>query len=145
MKKISFSLLLALLSLQSCSGDNRSEANNDDTSLLIRRWYYVSSTYQGRTSYAKVCTNNGHRDYVDFLSPNTANFYYIASASNNICSDQYVLEPYKWVKSGNTVNLTYNGVNVSSLVISELSATTLKYVETDAVTHESSLVEYRSY
>jgi hypothetical protein len=134
--------------LQSCSsGDNSSNTNNDNSSLLVRRWYKVSETYQGTTTYPIICSNNGHRDYIDFLTPNIANFYYVASSSGNNCSDQYALEQLNWIKNGNTINLTFNGTNVlaSTCVISELTATTLKFVETDATTNESSLLVYSSY
>jgi hypothetical protein len=146
MKKLLRFILMTLLILQSCSGDNRSETNNDDTSLLIRRWYFVSSTSQGKTNYAETCPNNGNRDYLDFLSSNTANFYYIKSKTNNICSDEFALESYRWTKSGKIIKLSFiNGVEVSSMVISELSATTLKFVETNSISGESALYEYKSY
>jgi hypothetical protein len=148
MKKTFLLLSIITLTLQSCSsGENSSETINDNSSLLVRRWYHVSSTYQGTTNYSIICSNNGHRDYVDFLSPNIAKFYYVESSIGNNCSDQYVLEQMNWIKNGNTINLTFSGTNVlaSTCVISELTATTLKFVETDATTNQSSLLVYSSY
>jgi hypothetical protein len=144
MKKITYLFCITFIVLQSCSSGGSSDNSNND-SLLLRRWYFVSTTFQGTTYYPTVCNNNGHRDYVDFLSSNIANFYHVDSSTGNNCSDQYALETYHWVKNGNIINFTYFGNNSSTCVISELTATTLKYVETDAVTHGSSLNVYSSY
>lgn len=144
MKKIIYLLSITFILLQSCSSGGSLD-NSNNNSLLIRRWYFVSSTYQGTTHYATICNNNGHRDYIDFIEPNIANFYHVASSIANSCSDDYALVSYNWVKNGNIMNFTYYGTNASTCVISELTATTLKYVETDVVTHESELFVYSSY
>lgn len=147
MKKIIYLLTITFLLIQSCSSsENSSETNNDNTSLLIKRWYFVSETYQGQTHYPIVC-NNRHRDYVDFLSSNVADFNYVASSSGTNCSDQYVLEKYNWIKNGNTISLKVYGTNVTSsetLTITELTATSLKFTATDAITHNSAIRVYTS-
>lgn len=148
MKKIFTLLSITFLILQSCSSDSSNNSNtiNNDNSLLTRRWYFVSETYQGTTHYPIVCANNGHRDYVDFLTSNVANFNYVASSSGNNCSDQYVLEKFNWIKNGNTVTLKFFGTNVTSetLVITELTSTTLKFTATDATTNNSAVRVYSS-
>jgi hypothetical protein len=147
MKKIFYIFSITFIILQSCSsGDNSSETNNDNNSLLERRWYKVSETYQGITNYPVVCNNNGHRDYVDFLSSNIADFNYVASSTGNNCSDQYSLEKFNWIKNGNTINLKFFGTNVTSetLVITELTSTTLKFTATNATTNNSAVRVYSS-
>lgn len=134
MKKIIALFSITILILQSCSsGNNNSDdtTSNEFNSLLFRRWYSVSRTVNGTTYYPPTCSNNGHRDHVDFISPNIANFYYINSSSGGNCSNEYALEPYTFTKNGNTLQMTYsNGIDPSTITISELTATTLKYVET---------------
>ena len=148
MKKLICLFSITFLILQSCSSDssNNSNTNNNDSSLLTKRWYFVSETYQGTTHYPVVCTNNGHRDYVDFLTSNIANFNYVSSSSGNNCSDQYILEKFNWIKNGNTITLKFFGTNVTSetLVITELTSTSLKFTATDATTNNSALRVYSS-
>lgn len=147
MKKIIYLLSIIFFTLLSCtSGNSSSETNTDNNTLLIRRWYFVSETYQGTTHYPVVCNNNGHRDYVDFLSSNVANFNYVASSSGNNCSDQYILEKFNWIKNGNSINLKFFGTNVTSenLVITELTSTTLKFTATDPTTNNSAVRVYSS-
>lgn len=147
MKKIIYLLSVIFFTLLSCtSGNSSSETNTDNNTLLIRRWYFVSETYQGTTHYPVVCNNNGHRDYVDFLSSNVANFNYVASSSGNNCSDQYILEKFNWIKNGNSINLKFFGTNVTSenLVITELTSTTLKFTATDPTTNNSAVRVYSS-
>ncbi len=147
MKKIIFLFSFTFLILQSCSsGDNNSDETtaNEFNSLLFRRWYFVSRTTNGSTYYPTICANNGHRDHVDFIFPNIANFYYITSSSGGNCSNEYALEPYTFTKNGNTLQMTYsNGFDPSTITISELTATTLKYVETWDT--GSALIVYTSY
>lgn len=145
MKRFFYLLSITFLTLQSCSSGGSSDSSINN-SLLIRKWYFVSETYQGTTNYPVVCNNNGHRDYVDFLSSNVADFNYVASSSGNNCSDQYILEKFNWIKNGNTITLKFYGTNVTSetLVITELTSTTLKFTATDATTNNSAVRIYSS-
>ena len=129
MKKIILILSFTLIALSSCSSD--SSSSNEDNSLLFRRWYYVSHTQNGTTFYPITCSN-GHRDYVDFISPNIAKFYYVdGTFGGNDCSDNYAMEPYTFTKNGNILNMTYSkGNDPSVITISELTATSLKFVQT---------------
>ena len=137
MKKYLLSVTFILL--QSCSsGDSNSEQKNIDNSLLLRKWYVVSQTSQGKTYYHKPCTN-GNRDYLEFSVPNIANFYHWNST--NDCS--YVKESFTWIKTGNVIKLNFYG-DISTLTISELSVTSLIYVETYSV-GSSSLNVFQSY
>ena len=36
--------------------------NNNVNTLLFRKWYLLSSTFEGKTHVHRVCPNNGHRD-----------------------------------------------------------------------------------
>ena len=130
----------------SCSSSDSNSSANQDNSLLYRKWYFVSSTSNSTTYNGQTCTNNGHRDYLDFISPNTANFYYIQSGYANICSDDYALEPYTFTKKGNIINFTYASPSVYdpfTITISELTATSLTFVKTWDTGSELSV--YRSY
>lgn len=132
MKKIIYILSITFLVLQSCSSGSLDNNNSNENDLLYRKWYFVSRTYNNNTTTYHPC-NNGHRDYVEFSSPNSANFYYVASSSGNECSDDYALEPFTFTKNGNTLKMSYGGIiNYSTISISELSVTDLKYVETDS-------------
>ena len=125
MKKIFYLLSIIFIALSSCSSD--SSSSNEDNSLLFRKWYAVSHTENGTTFYPPTCAN-GLRDYVEFISPNIANFYYIRSCS---LYDGYAMEPYTFTKNGDVLNMTYtNGDDPSVITISELTATSLKFVET---------------
>ena len=141
MKKLLYLLSIIFLLLQSCSSS--SESSNNNNSLLLNRWYFVSGTDDNGTTVYPINCDNGHRDYVDFLLPNIANFYHVESSTGNNCSDQYVLETFNWIKNGNTLNFSYNGSNVSTCVITELTNTSLKFIETDLQdTHPASLQVY---
>jgi hypothetical protein len=134
MKKIVYLLSITFLMLQACSsGDNSSE----DNSLLLRKWYLVSYTYQGNTYNSTPCSN-GNRDYLEFINPNIANYYHVRST--NDCS--FAKEEYTWTKNGNVINFNFHS-NISTLTISELSATTLIYVETSS-TGSSSISRFSS-
>ena len=127
MKKIFLILSFSLLAISSCSSDSNS---NEDNSLLFKRWYYVSHTQNGTTFYPLTCTN-GQRDYIDIISPNIANFYYISGSNGSNCSGNYAMEPYTFTQNGSVLNMTYsNGNDPSVITISELTATSLKFVET---------------
>jgi hypothetical protein len=127
MKKIILILSFSLLAFSSCSSDSNS---NEDNSLLFKRWYYVSHTQNGTTFYPLTCTN-GQRDYIDIISPNIANFYYIESSNGSNCSGNYAMEPYTFTQNGSVLNMTYsNGNDPSVITISELTDTSLKFVET---------------
>lgn len=131
-KTIYYLLSLIALIVQACSSsDNNS---NQDNSLLFRRWYAVSSTMDGTTYYSPVCVNNGNRDHLDIISPNVAKFYYVASSSGNglNCSDNYAVESFTFTKNGNTLIMTFGNGETSTITISELTVTTLKYVETNS-------------
>jgi hypothetical protein len=79
---------------------------------------------EGTTFYYPSTCSNGLRDYLEFISPNIANYYYVSNCN-------YVIEPYTFTKNGNTLNMTYsNGNDPSVITISELTATTFKFVET---------------
>jgi len=125
MKKQLFILSLSFLMLLSCSsGDNEQSSNNE---LLMKTWYLVwyESESNGSIRYP-VCNNNGNRDYIEFTSPNIANFYHVSSSSGNICSDEYVFEPHTFTKNGNEISLYFNGNLDKTWTITELTETTLK-------------------
>lgn len=141
MKKLIYMLSISFLMLQSCSsGDNSSDSSNNN-SLLLRKWYLVSQTFDGKTHYHTSCSN-GNRDYIEFISSGIYNEYHYKGT--NDCN--YSIEgPYKWVKNGDVINFSHNGTNYFTGTISELTATTLKFVYTDAVTKNSSFYVYNSY
>jgi hypothetical protein len=64
MKKLIYLLGITLLILQSCSSGDSNSANNNNNvnTLLFRKWYLLSSTFEGKTHVHRVCPNNGHRD-----------------------------------------------------------------------------------
>lgn len=130
MKKILYLLSISFLILQSCSSS--SDNSNQDNSSLYKRWYVVSTTINGSTTYPTVCSNNGHRDYVDFISPNIANFYFVASSTDNICSDDYGGFQSTFTKNGNIIQFYINGNLDFTLTILQLTATSLKLGSTDS-------------
>jgi len=124
MKKL-FILSLSFLVLLSCSsGDDEQSSSNE---LLMKTWYLVwyEKEYNGSISYP-VCDNNGHRDYIEFISPNIANCYYVKSSSGNICSDEYAFEPHTFIKSGNEISFYYYGNLDRTWTITELTDNSLK-------------------
>lgn len=144
MKKNIYLLSISFLMLLSCSsGDNNSSDNssNESNALLLRKWFLISQTFDGKTHYHTSCSN-GNRDYIEFISSGVYNEYHYKGTSD--CN--YTLEgPYKWVKNGDVINFSHNGTNYFTATISELTATTLKFVYTDAVTKNSSFYVYNSY
>jgi hypothetical protein len=129
-KTIYYLLSLLALIVQACSSsDNNS---NQDNSLLYRKWYAVSSTMDGTTYYPPVCVNNGHRDHLDILTSNVANFYYVDNSNGMNCSDNYAVESFTFTRNGNTLNMTFGNGYTSTITISELTVTTLKFVETNS-------------
>ena len=134
MKKLIYIFCISFFILQSCSsGDNSSDSSNNN-SLLLRKWYLVSQTFDGKIHYHTSCSN-GNRDYMEFISSGVYNEYHYKGTSD--CN--YSLEgPYKWVKNGDVISFSHNGTNYFTATISELTATTLKFVYTDAVTKNSS-------
>ena len=142
MKNI-FTLLLifSTVLLINCGGDSDDNSDNSiDNSLLLRKWYMVSQTYQGQTNYHKAC-GNGNRDYIEFLSPNVLNAYYWHSSSD--CS--YVLERHNWSKKDNDIKITTNNTLIETYSISELTVTTLSFVVTGASNGESAFYVYSSF
>lgn len=125
MKKIIYIISITFILLQSCTTGN-SNGNISDNSLLLKKWYLVSYSYKGNT-YNQIPCSNGNRDYLEFINPNIANYYHVKST--NDCS--YALEANTWTKNGNIIQLKYYG-NVSACTITELTATSLIYVETDS-------------
>ncbi len=146
MKKLIYLLSVTFLILQSCSSGDSNSANNNNNvnTLLFRKWHLLSSTFEGKTYVHKVCPNNGHRDYLEFKSPDIANYYYVASSSNNICSDEYALEPYNYTKNNNLIVIKYKDIQVKKLEIIELTLTSLKYISTSNG-GGTALYEYSSY
>jgi hypothetical protein len=137
MKKLIYLLSVTFILLQSCSSGDSSESSNDN-SLLLKKWYWVSQTYQGTTYNLKPCSN-GNIDYFEFISPNVANFYHVSG--NNNCS--FVLEPYTWTKNGNILTLKMFGI-AEIATISELTATRLVYTLVEA-NGNSSVWVFSSY
>jgi hypothetical protein len=109
MKNLLFIFSLCFLMLFSCSSGNDDNVSlEDENSLLMRAWYLVGVEDENGNSLDIIeCENNGHRDYVEFISPNIANFYYVSSSSGNNCSDEYVIEPYTFIKNENEISLYY--------------------------------------
>lgn len=145
MKKILFLICTAFLFLQACSssdsGNDNSQNNTSDNSLLLRKWYLVSQTYNGEKSNGYRCSN-GNRDYFEFKEPNTLNYYYVISSSN--CN--YTSEgPFNWTKKGNVISVYHNSNLVRTMAINELTATTFSFVNTEAGNGQSSLYVYNSY
>ena len=141
MKKLIYLFGIAFLILQSCSTKDSNSATNSDNPLLLKKWYHFSETYQGRITYSSTCSN-GNRDYIEFKSPNIFYSYYVMSSTN--CN--YTSEgPFTWVKSGDVINFYHNGTVTHTATITELTATTLKFVDTDAVTHNSASEVYNSF
>lgn len=139
-KQILICLFVVLLYACSTKNDGAPDSNPDDI-LLLRKWYYVSQTSSGKKVYYKAC-GNGNRDYIEFVAPNVYSEYHWKST--NDCS--YVIESFmKWNKKGDVINFTYNGNTVYTALISELTATTFKFVYTDSMTKSSILYECQSY
>ena len=145
MKKLIYLLSVTFLLLQSCSSsdseNNNSQNNTSDNSLLLRKWYLVSQTYNGVKSNEYRCSN-GNIDYFEFKEPNTLNYYYVISSSN--CD--YTSEgPFNWIKKGNVISVYFKEKLVRTLAINELTATTFSFVTTDAGNGQSALHVYNSY
>lgn len=141
MKKLIYLSIIFLALLSCSSGEDNSQNNNVDNALLQRKWFYYSETYQGKTHYFSTCTN-GNKDYLEFKASSILNYYYVISNTN--CN--YTSEgPFNWIKKGNTVSVYHNNTLVRTLIINELTATTLIFEETDAVSKETALYVYNSY
>lgn len=126
MKK-SLYLLLTILIFACSSGSDNDVLAEDDNSLLIGTWYLVGLKLQGQTQDSvQVCDNNGHREYVEFISPNIANFYYIESASGNNCSDEYILEQMTFTKSENEISIYFYDNLVDIWTITKLNGLSLE-------------------
>ena len=139
MKKLIYLFSIAFLILQSCSPDSSKNSENVDNTLLLRKWYSVSQTSGGKTYIHKACSN-GNRDYFEFITPNIANFYHW----NNTTDCSYVKESFTWTRTGDIIKLNFGG-NISTLTISELSATRFIYVETPMDGSSSSKYVFSSY
>jgi hypothetical protein len=119
-------------------------ANNTaiiDNTLFLRRWYYVSAISQGITYQSHAC-GNGNRDYLEFTMPNKYSEYHWKSSSD--CS-YIVTSVLTWVKNGNSIYFNYNGKQAAIAIISELTATNLKYVFTETDSQKSTLYVFQSY
>ena len=55
-----------------------------------------------------------------------ANFYFIDSSADDICSDEFALSPSTFTKNGNTLKFYNNGVLTATYTITELTTTSLK-------------------
>jgi hypothetical protein len=141
MKKLIYFFSIAFLLFQSCSSSDNSQNSTLDTSLLFKKWYIVSQTYNGVKSNGYVCSN-GNRDYLEFNEPNILNYYHIIGSSNcNYTSDG----PYNWIKKGNIISVYFNEKLVSTLTINELTITTFSFITTYAGNGQSALHVYSSY
>ena len=129
MRKLIFILGLTFFTLFSCSSGNDDNVSpGDDNSLLIRTWYLVGvEDENGNNVDIVVCENNGHRDYFEFISPNIANFYYIASSSGNNCSDEYAFEPSTFIKNENEISLYINDNLYDIWTITKLNGLSLEF------------------
>lgn len=129
MKKSLF-LIIISLALFSCSPSSNKSDSTVDNSLLFRKWFCVSESNNGKTHFYPICPNNGHRDYLEFISPNIVNYYYVDSSSYSICSDVYATASYTFTKTGNIIIEKANGNQIEKLEILELTSTSLKFIET---------------
>ena len=90
MKKLIYFFSIAFLLFQSCSSSDNSQNSTLDTSLLFKKWYIVSQTYNGVKSNGYVCSN-GNRDYLEFKEPNILNYYFLLKMLKfkNLCNRLY--------------------------------------------------------
>lgn len=140
MKKQLFILTLSFLALLSCSsGDDEQSSSNE---LLMKTWNLVRDEDE-RGSFQIVCANNGHRDYVEFISPNIANFYYVYRSTyingNWICSDEYASEPHTFIKSENEISLYFYGNLVDIWTITKLNGLSLEITTNNGFKKEYSV------
>ena len=141
MKKLIYLFSIAFIILQSCSTKDSNSSMNTDNSLLLRKWYRVSNTRQGRIYYNQPCSN-GNRDYVQFSTSDIYNTFNITSTNN---CNYFVEGPFKWIRNGDVITFSFNGVKTSTAIISELTATSLKFVETEEGSSVSALYIFSSY
>lgn len=117
---------LSFLLLFSCSsGDDNDNSNEEDNALLLRKWYLVSSTFNGQTFTHEGCSN-GNKDYIEFSEPNNFESYVYESSDN--CN--YILEASgSWSREGVLLTIDYDQPYPTSVdTIDELTATTFSFV-----------------
>ena len=142
MKKLIFILGLTIFTLFSCSSGNDDNVSpENDNSLLFRTWYLVGvENENGNSVDIRVCENNGHRDYVEFISPNIANFYYVGSSSGNNCSDDYGFEPDTFIKIENEISLYDSGGSLYDIwTITRLNGLSLEVTTNNGFKREYSV------
>jgi hypothetical protein len=68
-----------------------------------------------------------------FISSNIANFYVVASSTDNICGDDYGEFQLIFTKNGNNIQFYVNGNLDFTLTILQFTATSLKLGPTDCI------------
>jgi len=123
MKKI-FSLVLGLVLLASCSGDDNE--NTIDTSKLIKKWYFSDSKIAGVITPYEDHEECG-KDYVEFITPGVLK-------SVDVWECEIYEEAGSWTLAGNKLTISFPDEGAQQVTISKLTDTALEITFKDSET-----------